>query len=76
MAETRQTPARSDPAGKKLFAEKRGPGLIQPPISLRRVDPVTSLFAPALAELSIFVLMAVVLLIRPQGLFGKSGFMS
>ena len=40
------------------------------------VYSLTSLFAPALAELSIFVLMAVVLLIRPQGLFGKSGFMS
>ena len=34
------------------------------------VYSLTSLFAPALAELSIFVLMAVVLLIRPQGLFG------
>ena len=40
------------------------------------VYSLTSLFAPALAELSIFVLMAVVPLIRPQGLFGKSGFMS
>ena len=40
------------------------------------VYSLTSLFAPALAELSIFVLMAVVLLIRLQGLFGKSGFMS
>ena len=40
------------------------------------VYSMTSLFAPALAELSIFVLMAIVLLIRPQGLFGKSGFMS
>lgn len=40
------------------------------------VYSLTSLFAPALAELSIFVLMAVVLLIRPQGLFGKSDFMS
>lgn len=39
------------------------------------VYSMTSLFAPALAELSIFVLMAIVLLIRPQGLFGKSGFM-
>ena len=28
-----------------------------------------------LAELSIFVLMAVVLLVRPQGLFGKAGLM-
>ncbi len=39
------------------------------------VFSMTSLFAPDLAELSIFVLMAVVLLIRPQGLFGKPGAM-
>jgi branched-chain amino acid transport system permease protein len=40
------------------------------------VFSMTSLFAPELAELSIFVLMAVVLLIRPQGFFGKAGLMS
>jgi branched-chain amino acid transport system permease protein len=39
------------------------------------VYSMTSLFYPDLAELSIFVLMAVVLLIRPQGLFGKAGAM-
>ena len=39
------------------------------------VYSMTSLFAPELAELSIFVLMAVVLIIRPQGLFGKAGLM-
>ena len=32
---------------------------------------LTSLFFPDLAELSIFIFMALVLLIRPQGLFGK-----
>ncbi len=37
------------------------------------VFAMTSLFAPDLAELSIFVLMALVLLLRPQGLFGKAG---
>ncbi len=37
------------------------------------VFSLTSLFAPDYAELSIFVLMAAVLLIRPQGLFGKQG---
>jgi branched-chain amino acid transport system permease protein len=37
------------------------------------VFSMTSLFAPELAELSIFVLMAVVLLVRPQGFFGKPG---
>ncbi len=39
------------------------------------VFSMTSLFAPEYAELSIFVLMAVVLLVRPQGLFGKAGLM-
>jgi branched-chain amino acid transport system permease protein len=39
------------------------------------VYSMTSLFFPDLSELSIFVLMAVVLLIRPQGLFGKAGAM-
>ena len=39
------------------------------------VYSMTSLFFPDLAELSIFILMAVVLLIRPQGLFGKAGAM-
>ena len=37
------------------------------------VFSMTSLFAPDLADLSIFVLMALVLLVRPQGLFGKPG---
>ena len=32
---------------------------------------LTSLFFPDLAELSIFIFMALVLLVRPQGLFGK-----
>lgn len=39
------------------------------------VYSMTSLFFPDLSELSIFILMAVVLLIRPQGLFGKAGAM-
>ena len=39
------------------------------------VFSMTSLFAPEYAELSIFVLMDVVLLVRPQGLFGKAGLM-
>jgi branched-chain amino acid transport system permease protein len=36
----------------------------------------TSLFAPEMAKVSIFALMAVVLLIRPQGFFGRPGLMS
>lgn len=39
------------------------------------VYSLTSLFAPDLAELSIFALMALVLLIRPQGFFGRAGLM-
>ncbi|MEZ5935187.1 MAG: branched-chain amino acid ABC transporter permease [Alphaproteobacteria bacterium] len=36
---------------------------------------LTSLFWPDLADLSMFVLMAAVLLVRPQGLFGQKGLM-
>jgi branched-chain amino acid transport system permease protein len=39
------------------------------------VFSMTSLLAPEFAELSIFILMALVLLVRPQGLFGKAGLM-
>lgn len=39
------------------------------------VVSMTSLFWPSLADLSMFVLMAAVLLVRPQGLFGKKGLM-
>lgn len=37
------------------------------------VVALTSLFWPDLADLSMFALMAAVLLVRPQGLFGKKG---
>lgn len=37
---------------------------------------LTSLFAPEMAKVSIFALMAVVLLVRPQGFFGRAGLMS
>jgi len=40
------------------------------------VVSVTSLFAPEMAKVSIFALMAIVLLIRPQGFFGRAGLMS
>ena len=39
------------------------------------VVALTALLAPELADLSMFVLMAAVLLVRPQGLFGKKGLM-
>ena len=37
------------------------------------VVAMTSLFFPEFADLSMFVLMAAVLLVRPQGLFGQKG---
>jgi branched-chain amino acid transport system permease protein len=40
------------------------------------VVSLSSLFAPEMAKVSIFALMAVVLLIRPQGFFGRAGLMS
>ena len=52
------------------------PGAVLAGLLVGVVSSMTSLWAPAYAELSIFVLMAVVLLIRPQGFFGKTGLMS
>jgi len=40
------------------------------------VVSMTSLVAPEMAKVSIFALMAIVLLIRPQGFFGRAGLMS
>lgn len=51
------------------------PGAVVAGLLVGVVFSLTSLFAPDLAELSIFVLMALVLLVRPQGLFGKAGLM-
>ncbi|MBL8309120.1 MAG: branched-chain amino acid ABC transporter permease [Burkholderiales bacterium] len=51
------------------------PGAVVAGLLVGVVFSMTSLFAPEYAELSIFVLMAVVLLVRPQGLFGKAGLM-
>jgi branched-chain amino acid transport system permease protein len=52
------------------------PGAVIAGLLVGVVFSMTSLFAPAYAEMSIFVLMAVVLLIRPQGFFGRAGLMS
>ena len=52
------------------------PGAVVAGLLVGVVYSMTSLFAPDFAELSIFVLMAVVLLIKPQGFFGKPGLMS
>jgi len=51
------------------------PGAVIAGLLVGIVFAMTSLFAPEYAEMSIFVLMAVVLLIRPQGFFGKAGVM-
>jgi branched-chain amino acid transport system permease protein len=52
------------------------PGAVIAGLLVGVVFSMTSLFAPDLADLSIFVLMAVVLLIKPQGFFGKAGLFS
>jgi branched-chain amino acid transport system permease protein len=52
------------------------PGAVVAGLLVGVVFSLTSLLAPDLAELSIFVLMALVLLVRPQGLFGKAGLMN
>jgi len=39
------------------------------------VMSLTSLFSPKFAELSMFALMALTLIIRPRGLFGRPGFL-
>lgn len=39
------------------------------------VVSMTSLFAPEMATMSMFALMALVLLVRPHGLFGRAGLM-
>ena len=51
------------------------PGAVVAGLLVGVVFSLSSLFFPDLAELSIYVLMAVVLLVRPQGLFGKPGAM-
>jgi branched-chain amino acid transport system permease protein len=51
------------------------PGAVVAGLLVGIVFSLTSLVAPDLAELSIFVLMALVLLVRPQGFFGKAGLM-
>lgn len=49
------------------------PGAVVAGLLVGIVYSMTALFAPAYAEMSIFVLMALVLLVRPQGFFGKTG---
>jgi branched-chain amino acid transport system permease protein len=40
------------------------------------VESLAVLFVPEAAKVSMFVIMAIVLLVRPQGLFGRAGLMS
>ncbi len=48
-------------------------GAIVAGVLLGQVVGLTTFFAPKLTEISIFVVMAVVLLVRPSGLFGETG---
>jgi branched-chain amino acid transport system permease protein len=40
------------------------------------VESLAVLFVPEAAKVSMFVIMAAVLLVRPQGLFGRAGLMA
>jgi branched-chain amino acid transport system permease protein len=48
-------------------------GAVVAGILMGQVVGLTTFFAPALAEIMVFVTMAVVLLVRPSGLFGEAG---
>ena len=48
-------------------------GAIVAGLLIGEVVSLTTFFAPKLAEIMIFIVMAVVLLVRPSGLFGEAG---
>ncbi len=48
-------------------------GAIVAGIVMGEVVSLTTFFAPKLAEIMVFVVMAIVLLVRPSGLFGEAG---
>src|SRR5262247_172207 len=48
-------------------------GAVVAGLLMGQVVGMTPLFAPKLAEIMVFVVMAVVLLIRPSGIFGEAG---
>ncbi|MCA7120147.1 MAG: branched-chain amino acid ABC transporter permease [Acidibrevibacterium sp.] len=52
------------------------PGAILAGLVVGVIVSLTALFAPEAGDVAIFALMAVVLLIRPQGFFGRAGLMS
>jgi branched-chain amino acid transport system permease protein len=51
-------------------------GAIAAGLLLGVVVSLTTLFQPEMAELSMFALMALTLIVRPQGLFGRKGLLS
>ena len=48
-------------------------GAVVAGIMMGQVVGITTFFAPKLAEIMVFVVMALVLLVRPSGLFGEAG---
>jgi branched-chain amino acid transport system permease protein len=48
-------------------------GAILSGIIMGEAISITTLFYPQMADIVIFLVMAIVLLIRPSGLFGKAG---
>ena len=52
------------------------PGTLMGGLADRRGVGLTAVFLPAASEAVIYVMMAVVLLIRPRGLFSEEGMMS
>jgi branched-chain amino acid transport system permease protein len=50
-------------------------GAIVAGIAIGEVVSLTTLFAPKFAEIMVFIVMALVLLVRPSGLFGEAGLM-
>jgi branched-chain amino acid transport system permease protein len=49
------------------------PGAILSGIIMGEASSLTTLFYPQMADIVIFLVMAIVLLVRPSGLFGKAG---
>jgi branched-chain amino acid transport system permease protein len=50
-------------------------GAVVAGLLIGEVVSLTTLFAPHLADIMVFIVMAVVLLVRPSGLFGEAGLM-
>jgi branched-chain amino acid transport system permease protein len=48
-------------------------GAVVAGLLIGEVVSLTTYFAPKLAEIVVFIVMAVVLLTRPSGLFGEAG---